>query len=604
EKKIGSGGMAMVFLARDERLQRHVALKVLTPTLASDESFRLRFVQESRAAAAVDDPHIIPVFEAGEAGGVLYIAMRYVAGGDVQGLLKRERQLPVAQVAAIVSSVASALDSAHAAGLVHRDVKPANILLSPDGRVKVGDFGVARLAEGSTDGTAASIVGTPRYMAPEQARGRPTTPATDVYSAGVVLYEMLAGHPPFSSESVVELALRHLQEAPPPLPVRLPGSLVSIVERALAKDPAQRYADGAEMAEALRDARRRAANGRRERVAASATRESAPETHRTLIAAGAAGPRTPGRLWSGPTGPPNVPVPGPPSRFTRPPAPPRPGPHGTRRAPQRSPRRNVNPAGRRRAAAARGVVIALLAAMVTAAVVIGRTAHTHIPNLMHQRQDRAVAAARRAHVRAKLSKRYARAPAGVVIAEHPAAGTPVPDGAIVHLTLSKGPAPVPVISARNLALGDAERLLHNLGLRTAVREVPAPGAKPGTVVGQDPARGSRPRGSVVTLSVAEVPRWRPVTTFTGRSSGAFHITGRRWRIVYRMAFRGTCTWVVFCSGPAARVTGVTGRYIAGFGLNDADAQVQTFATGPGSYEVQVIPGADDAGWSLQVQDDY
>jgi hypothetical protein len=180
----------------------------------------------------------------------------------------------------------------------------------------------------------------------------------------------------------------------------------------------------------------------------------------------------------------------------------------------------------------------------------------------------------------------------------------VPDGATVRLTISRGPAPVPVISARNLALGDAERLLHNLGLRTAVREVPAPGTKPGTVVGQDPAGGSRPRGSTVSLSVAEVPRWRPVTTFTGRSSGAFHITGQRWRIVYRMAFRGTCTWVLFCSGPAARVTDATGHYVAGFGLNNGDGQVQSVAGGPGTYDVEVIPGGDDAGWSLQVQDDY
>ena len=166
ERNIGSGGMAMVFLARDERLRRQVALKVLAPTLASDESFRLRFIQESRAAAAVDDPHIIPVFEAGEAGGVLYIAMRYVAGGDVQGVLKRERRLPAAQVAAIVSSVASALDSAHAAGLVHRDVKPANILLDtrpgrPD-HVYLSDFGLSKGALAAASLTRTGMfIGTP-----------------------------------------------------------------------------------------------------------------------------------------------------------------------------------------------------------------------------------------------------------------------------------------------------------------------------------------------------------------------------------------------------------------------------------------------------------
>ena len=129
EKKIGSGGMAMVFLARDERLPRQAAVKVLAPMLASDESFRLRFIRESQAAAAVDDPHIIPVYEAGEAAGVLYIAMRYVAGGDVRSLVRRDGPLSPARMTALVSPVASALDGAHAAGLVHRDVKPANMLL-------------------------------------------------------------------------------------------------------------------------------------------------------------------------------------------------------------------------------------------------------------------------------------------------------------------------------------------------------------------------------------------------------------------------------------------------------------------------------------------
>jgi len=148
EEQVGAGGMAVVFRAVDERLDRQVALKVLAPALASDESFRRRFIRESRAAAAVDDPHIVPVYEAGEADGVLFIAMRYVAGGDVHALLHREGPLPPARVAAIVSPVASALDAAHAAGLVHRDVKPTNMLLDvrperPD-HVYLSDFGLSK----------------------------------------------------------------------------------------------------------------------------------------------------------------------------------------------------------------------------------------------------------------------------------------------------------------------------------------------------------------------------------------------------------------------------------------------------------------------------
>ena len=148
EREVGAGGMAVVFRARDERLGRPVALKILSPAQASDTEFRTRFIGESRAAAAVDDPHIIPVYEAGEADGVLFIAMRYVSGGDVRGLLRRAGPLPPARVDAIISPVASALDAAHAAGLVHRDVKPGNMLVDarpgrPD-HVYLSDFGLAR----------------------------------------------------------------------------------------------------------------------------------------------------------------------------------------------------------------------------------------------------------------------------------------------------------------------------------------------------------------------------------------------------------------------------------------------------------------------------
>ena len=148
EEKIGAGGMAVVFRARDERLDRLVALKLLAPALAGDEDFRRRFLREARAAAAVDDPHVIPVYEAGQAGGVLFLAMRYVSGGDVRGLLRREGPLAPARVAAIISPVAAALDAAHGAGLVHRDVKPANMLIDarpgrPD-HVYLSDFGLAR----------------------------------------------------------------------------------------------------------------------------------------------------------------------------------------------------------------------------------------------------------------------------------------------------------------------------------------------------------------------------------------------------------------------------------------------------------------------------
>jgi hypothetical protein len=243
--------------------------------------------------------------------------------------------------------------------------------------------------------------------------------------------------------------------------------------------------------------------------------------------------------------------------------------------------------------------------MVAAALVIGHTTYTRVPSVLHRSQDHALSVLRRAHLRATTHRRYDSVAAGTVIGEAPRGRTRVARGTTVRLTVSRGPAPVHVISFVHQNVADAERSLHALGLRTAVHDVPAPATTPGMVVGQTPAGGQRPRGSMVTLSVAEVPQWRSVTTFDGRSSGAVKIIGRQWRIVYRMAFHGTCTWILFCSGPTARVIDTaTGRYVAGFGLQDGAGQVQGVDTGAGSYEIQVTPGGDDAGWSLQVQDLY
>ena len=260
EERIGTGGMAIVYRARDERLQRQVALKLMAPAKSADESFRLRFIQESRAAAAVDDPHIIPVYEAGEAGGVLYIAMRYVAGGDVQGLLGRERQLPAAQVAAIVSAVASALDSAHAAGLVHRDVKPANMLLdSSPGRpdhVYLSDFGLSKGSLSSAGVTSSGqFLGTPNYTAPEQIQGQQVSGQTDQYALACTAFELLCGEPVFPRDQGVAIIYAHLSQPPRSLLSQRPDLLPAtdaVLARALAKAPQDRFGSCQEFAEALR----------------------------------------------------------------------------------------------------------------------------------------------------------------------------------------------------------------------------------------------------------------------------------------------------------------------------------------------------------------
>jgi len=262
EEQIGHGGMAVVFRARDEQLGRLVALKILAPTLAGDAEFQQRFISESRAAAAIDDPHIVPVFAAGEADGVLFIAMRYVAGGDAHSLLRREGPLPPSRVAAIISPVASALDAAHRAGLLHRDVKPSNMLMDvlpgrPD-HVYLSDFGLSKAAASTSGMTrAGEIMGTLDYMSPEQIGGKPVDGRADQYALACSAFELLTGAPPFHRDEHMAVMYAHLSEAPPRLTSRrpdFPGAVDGALSRALSKAPGDRYESCAQFADALRDA--------------------------------------------------------------------------------------------------------------------------------------------------------------------------------------------------------------------------------------------------------------------------------------------------------------------------------------------------------------
>jgi len=262
EAQVGAGGFAVVFRARDERLGRLVALKILAPALTADAAFRRRFIAESRAAAAVDDPHIIPVHEAGEAGGVLFIAMRFVQGGDLRRVLEREGALPPRRAAEFISPVASALDAAHAAGLVHRDVKPANILVDaragrPD-HVYLSDFGVSKGAVSSVSLTGTGqYLGTPDYSAPEQIQGRAVDGRTDQYALACLAYQLLTGTAPFERDQGLAVLLAHLSEPPPSLCSRMPGlpeAADRVLARALAKAPEERYGSCGDFADALREA--------------------------------------------------------------------------------------------------------------------------------------------------------------------------------------------------------------------------------------------------------------------------------------------------------------------------------------------------------------
>ncbi|MGW2677213.1 serine/threonine-protein kinase [Streptomyces sp. NPDC001436] len=264
ESEIGRGGMAVVYLARDLRLDRPVALKLLAPELARNDTFRKRFAHESKVAAAIDHPHIVPVFEAGETDGLLYIAMRFVAGQDLRALLDRTGPLPVETCARIAGQVASALDAAHDHDLVHRDVKPGNILVA-DGtdsehpeHVYLTDFGLTKKSLSLTGFTSVGqFVGTLDYVAPEQIAGKPVDGRCDVYSLGCVVYEMLTGGPPFQRDDDMALLWAHQFDPPPAPSTRRPqlGPAVDeVLARALAKTPEDRWESCLEFTGALRRA--------------------------------------------------------------------------------------------------------------------------------------------------------------------------------------------------------------------------------------------------------------------------------------------------------------------------------------------------------------
>ncbi|MFG3496640.1 serine/threonine-protein kinase [Streptomyces sp. NPDC047886] len=264
ESEIGRGGMAVVYRARDLELHRPVALKLLAPELARNDTFRKRFTHESLVAAAIDHPHIVPVFAAGETEGLLYIAMRYVPGRDLRAMLDREGPLPPEQAARIAVQVASALDAAHAHDLVHRDVKPGNILIDegthsehPE-HVYLTDFGLTKKSLSLTGfTTVGQFVGTLDYVAPEQISGRPVDGRCDVYSLGCVVFETLTGAPPFRRDDDMALLWAHQYDPPPLLSEERPGlpaGLDEVLAKALAKTPEERYDTCLEFVAAMRAA--------------------------------------------------------------------------------------------------------------------------------------------------------------------------------------------------------------------------------------------------------------------------------------------------------------------------------------------------------------
>ncbi|HMP42088.1 MAG TPA: protein kinase, partial [Roseiflexaceae bacterium] len=255
EQKIGDGGMARVYRARDLRLNRRVAVKVLHSHHAADDGFLRRFHHEAQAAANLHHPAIVDVYDVGQDNDIHYIVMEYVDGSDLKSLILRQGALPIEQALAIAADAADGLEAAHRVGMIHRDVKPQNIMISADGNAKLTDFGIAK-SNLSTAMTETGVTfGTADYISPEQARGLPVSPRSDIYSLGVTLYEMLTGRLPFSGDSSIAVAMQHVS-AEPPLPrshnPRITPQLEALVLAAIAKDADHRPGSAREFARLLR----------------------------------------------------------------------------------------------------------------------------------------------------------------------------------------------------------------------------------------------------------------------------------------------------------------------------------------------------------------
>ncbi|HST18276.1 MAG TPA: Stk1 family PASTA domain-containing Ser/Thr kinase [Gaiellaceae bacterium] len=485
KRKLGSGGMADVYLAEDQELGRRVALKLLDDRHASDEQFVERFRREAQSAAGLNHPSIVSIFDRGQAEGTYYIAMEFLDGRTLKELLVRNGPTPIPIAIDYARQILGALSFAHRNGIVHRDIKPHNIIVRPDGRLKVTDFGIAR--SGASQMTeAGSIVGTAQYLSPEQARGAPVDPRSDLYSLGIVLYEMLTGKVPFTGDTPVEIAMKHLSQVPePPSKLRsdVPHDLDAVVMRALAKDPDQRYGSAEEMDADLARVARGVAVSRETEDAMTQVLSGAGETaSQTLVTR----PRT----------------------LATPPIPPA----------YRTPYYDYEDTPARRSF----LPWLLAALLVVAAAAGGWFLYTKIQEQLNDSKPVAVPDVTRLQkdlAKTKieevgLSARFQYAPdetvpSGQVSSQNPGPGTKISKTSTVTLVVSTGIPNVTVPGVVGQDVTSAVAALAQAGLQQKIKRIYS-GQQEDTVTGQNPAAGDRvKKGSTVTINVSRGPK--PVT---------------------------------------------------------------------------------------------
>jgi serine/threonine-protein kinase len=475
--RLGSGGMADVYLTRDTLLGREVALKLLHHRFSEDQEFVERFRREASSAAGLSHPNVVAVFDRGEWNGTYYIAMEYLPGRSLKAVVREHGPLAPSDAIDIVVQILLAVRFAHRRGIIHRDIKPHNVILDEEGRAKVTDFGIARA--GASDMTlTGSIMGTAQYLSPEQAQGHAVTETSDLYAVGVVLYELLTGGVPFEGDSAVSIALKQVSVAPTPPSVRNPdvgSALDAVVMRSLAKDPAARFASADEFIAALQRAR--------EGIAPAPAFNGIPPTPATLDGGAAS------------------------------------------RMPTQATEDGASAAAARRRKRAVWAALALALLAIAAAVVLlfllpsSKTGRATVPDVIGQTQAAAVSSLRQKGLEpVPTFSANAHVPSGLVIGTTPPQGTVVEKGSRVSVVVSSGPGIVALPNVNGKKSSEATKILREKGFQPTLQDQSSDTVAKGLVISTSPAADTEVQvGGPVTVVVSSGPEEASVPEVSGES---------------------------------------------------------------------------------------